>query len=69
LQTEKDYVIFLVPQKNPIIKHAREIRKELVSLSDNCKIVEWEDIIKVVENDPQLHEYYAEFKKKYLEFE
>lgn len=69
LQTEKDYVIFLVPQKNPIIKHAREIRKELVSLSDNCKIVEWEDIIKVVENDPLLHEYYAEFKKKYLDFE
>lgn len=67
LQSEKDYVLFLVPKENSIIDSAREIKNELVSLQNNCRVVEWEDIIKVVENDHQLKDYYAEFKKKYLD--
>jgi hypothetical protein len=68
LQSSNDFVVYLVPGENPIISEAEEIKNVLNSLQDNCKVVKWEDIITVVENDPQLHEYYAEFKKKYLDF-
>ena len=54
--------------ENPIISEAAEIKNVLNSLQDNCKVVKWEDIIIVVENEPLLKDYYAEFKKKYLDF-
>ena len=68
LQSSNDFVVYLVPGENPIISEAEEIKNVLNSLQDNCKVVKWEDIITVVENEPLLKDYYAEFKKKYLDF-
>ena len=68
LQSSNDFVVYLVPGENPIISEAEEIKNVLNSLQDNCKVVKWEDIIIVVENEPLLKDYYAEFKKKYLDF-
>ena len=68
LQSSNDFVVYLVPGENPIISEAAEIKNVLNSLQDNCKVVKWEDIIIVVENEPLLKDYYAEFKKKYLDF-
>lgn len=68
LQSSNDFVVYLVPGENPIISEAEEIKNVLNSLQDNCKVVKWEDIITVVENEALLKDYYAEFKKKYLDF-
>lgn len=72
LQSSNDYVIFLVPEENPIINDAKEIKKVLTAHEENCKVVGWKEIwqfvSRKVKNDPLLADYYAEFKKKYLKF-
>ena len=70
----KDYSIFVVPKDKSYTKlydKANNVINDIV-IKDSANHVQvrgWEEIIKAVENDPQLHEYYAEFKKKYLDFE
>jgi hypothetical protein len=72
LQSSNDYVIFLVPEDNPIIDDAKEIRKILTAHEDNCKVVGWKEIwqfvYRKVKNDTKLANYYAEFEEKYLRY-
>lgn len=77
LQSEQHYVVFLVPQQNEKVWDAANDIKNETMMQDNkhCCILNWKDIVDKliscpeIKNNPQLHEYYAEFKKKYLEFE
>lgn len=76
LQSEQHYVVFLVPQQNEKVwKAANDIKNETM-MQDNkhCCILNWEHVLDIITdysqiaNDPQLKDYYAEFKKKYLDF-
>ena len=69
----KDYSIFVVPKEEAyqkLYEKADQVINDFVIKvnANHVQVQSWEEMIKVVENDPQLHEYYAEFKKKYLDF-
>ncbi len=73
--SNKDYSIFLVPEatdygKTTLYNKAKTVIEEVVKKesANHVQVLSWEKIINVVENDPQLKGYYAEFKKKYLDF-
>lgn len=71
LRSTNDFVVYLVPEENPIICEAQDIKKILNSLQDNCKVFGWDDLFasveKKVKDNDKLKDYYAEFKKKYLD--
>ena len=72
LQSSNDFIVYLVPEMNPIIDKAKEIKNVLNALQDNCIVFGWNQLFacveKKVKDNDKLKDYYADFKKKYLFF-
>jgi len=65
----KDYVVFLVPEETLYEKAETFIKKAIKEDAlDNVRVIGWKEVFETVKRDPKLATYYAEFKKKYLDF-
>jgi len=65
-----DFVLFIVPRANVALVDQLNKRNISVVLSNNAKVLLWEDIvsdsIQEFKNNKYLHDYYIRFRDKYL---
>lgn len=67
---QNDYVVFLVPEET-LYKKAKQVIIKVVKPDalKHVRVIGWNEAFDAVKNDPQLADYYAEFYKKYLDFQ